>query len=431
MSKSSLLILLIIIRTLSELGSGSGSGPLFPLKEVSAGVASAIIIIAFINYEKHFNTSRIKLPGVGITAGALAFWALVGFSKFGFELDFLFELLRTLALIAIFVLSYQLGTESGSQLPRWLDWLVGIPAIALILGFVLGWEPTLSAGGRATGPFVHPNSAAAFFAVGTIGCMWGYMQSRRRSSFFVMSLAFVALLLTKSLGGIVGISVGALVLLALNVRLAASRRIILIAVSSASGFFLAQITGALGRLTEFQNFRYRGNIIGGTDSLNWRLVNWLQLVELWADDSPLFGFGWGSTRLEVLPLGSLPHSIYIQLLVETGIVGLLFVSAIFLSFIRSVFRRFKRYPQTAAALAAIGSTVLAHGLVANWLSYVPAQYLALFTLGVMLGYTRPLHTEAGRVVAHPSRTVNSHDLRGAGRRSRAGRARMLGKKSIL
>ena len=398
---STLLVSLILVRTLSELGGGSTAGPLLPLKAISAAAASAIILLTILNYDRHFKPSRVRLPGAGIAAGAVTFWILVGFYRFGFDLEFFGELVRTIALIAIFVLSYQLGVESGSRLPRWLNWVVGLPAALLILGFIMRWEPTLSGATRAAGSFVHPNSAAAFFAVGTIACMWGYMQSRNRFSLAVMFASFIALLLTRSLGGLAALASGAFVFLALNLRLAASRRLLLILLSAGLGFTLVRATGVLERLSEFQNFRYRGNILGGTDSLNWRLVNWRQLLDIWADESPLFGFGWGSTRFEVLPLGSLPHNIYIQLLVETGAIGILLACAIFVAFIRSIIRRFKHSPQTAAALAAIGSVVLTHGLAANWLSYVPAQYLMLFAVGVIPGHTRPDRSGTDVAIANP------------------------------
>jgi O-antigen ligase len=386
-----LLILLILIRTISELGISSNAGALFPVGAISAVVALAAIAAAIVTSDSGTDQPHrelVKVHGAGIALGAISFWTIVAFFHFGFTSDLANEFGRMIALVAIYVLAYRLGAVSGAELPKWLNWVVGIPAFLLIAGYAAQWSPMVAAG-RAAGTFAHPNAAGAFLAVGTIACMWGYMQAKNSLSLVVALASMTALLLTRSLGAIAGLAVGAVVFLALNQRISNLRRVFLILSSLAVGVILASWTGVSERFREFENFRYRDNIVGGTDSLNWRFENWRQLIDIWSIEGPTFGLGLGSTRFEVIPLGTVPHNIFIQLLVETGIVGSLLACLLAIVFVRSLYRRHHEYPQTTAAMAGIGAVFLIHGSVGNWLTYVPAQYIALLSLGAMLGSTAP------------------------------------------
>lgn len=426
---SILLLLLILTRTVSELGISSNAGGLLPVGAISAVVALAAIAAAIVTSDSGTGEPHrrlVKVQGAGIALGAISFWTIVAFFHFGFTSDLANEFGRMTALVAVLVLAYRLGATSGSELPKWLNWVVGIPAFLLIAGYATQWSPTVVAG-RAAGTFAHPNAAGAFFAVGTIACMWGYMRAKTTLSLVVALSSMTALLLTKSLGAIAGLAVGSVVFLALNRRISNLRRAFLILSSLATGVVLASWTGVSERFREFENFRYRDNIVGGTDSLNWRFENWRQLIEIWSVDGPTFGLGLGSTRFEVTPLGTVPHNVFIQLLVETGITGTLLACLLAIVFARSLYRRHHEHPQTTAAMAGISAVFLVHGSVGNWLTYVPAQYIALFSLGAMLGSTAPavtiprgssrlrLTTEASRKHRGKSRALSVPPKRGAPR----------------
>jgi O-antigen ligase len=142
------------------------------------------------------------------------------------------------------------------------------------------------------------------------------------------------------------------------------------------------------RAAEIDTFSYGEGPISGTGSFNWRFANWRELLAIWSDEAPILGLGWGSTRFQVTPFGSIPHSVIVQLLVETGAVGLSFFAFIVLAFAKSVKRRHLHFPLEAACIAGIGVAVMVHGIAANWLNYVPAQYLAIITVGVICGATR-------------------------------------------
>lgn len=384
------LTVLILVRSAAELGIGAPTGALFPIRTISAVIAISIIGLAIFQRRPSPVTGATPSTILTLVASALAFWTVIGVLHFGLQADLVGESLRVLALVALFSLAYRVGMESGDdELCRLIVVIVGLPAIVLIGGFAAKWGPTLIATGRAEGTFSHPNSAGAFFAVGTIASVWAYWRSRRKSALVVTVLAVVSALLTQSLGGLAGLGAGYVTLIAMNTRLPAGRRIALISLGLSAGVALALTSGVGSRLAEFSNFSYGEGEISGADSLDWRFLNWRRLLEVWSDEAPAFGLGWGSTRFEVTPFSTLPHSVPIQILVETGFVGLSFSLALIAAFASSVRRRLSSQPQSAAALAAIATVIATHGLVSNWLNYVPAQYLAVFTVGAILGLTKP------------------------------------------
>lgn len=402
---------LVLFRATAEVGHYSAGGALLPIRVASSGIAIVAIALFVFNTADH---SREKVSGAGLVTAVFFFWTLIAFWNFGFTFDLAGEFVRSLAAVAIFVLAYRLGTKSGSFLPRSLEWLVGLPAVALIGGFLAGWSPTiLAVSGRASGTFAHPNSAGAYFAVGAVACLWGYIKTRRKASLAVAFAAMFALLLTMSLGGLAGLIAGTATLVGMSRQLSFSRKIWLLLFSVAAGLTLAQSTGILERLNEFQRFNDGYLAPGGRDSLEWRFLNWRLLLEIWLEESPIFGLGWGATRFEVLPLDSLPHNIYVQLLAELGVIGIGITVIFILIFAKSTVRRYRSNKQEASLIAAIGVTILAHGLVGNWLNYVPAQYLALFTLGVAFGCSRTEVASKGRKWQNRATSETRRDLRSA------------------
>lgn len=395
--RSILLVLLIILRSVADIGSFSATGSLLPGSSISAVVALVVICALVIPAPSRLSP---RVCGCAVLVMAiLSSWTFITIYTFGIEYEFLGEYLRSASFVATLILAYRVGMDSGAKAMFWTNLAVGIPAVILIVGYMVGWSATLIEGGRATGTFSHPNSAGAFFAVGVIACIWGYSKSRRRLSLVVALTGLIALLLTQSLGAIFALGVGAVVLYALNARMALGRRIALILAGLGIVLSLFYLMGVSGRLTEFQGFDY--GAAAGDNSLDWRFANWQLLMPVWWDGSPLIGFGWGSTRYEIQPLGTFPHNIFVQLLVELGIVGLSLGVLLVVAFLRAVRRRYRTDPETASALAAIVAIIAVHGLVANWLNYSAAQYLAVFAVGVMLGQSSS-HRAVGAPPVEPS-----------------------------
>lgn len=101
-----------------------------------------------------------------------------------------------------------------------------------------------------------------------------------------------------------------------------------------------------------QNTPYFSEILGGfldqgTDISNGRFDYWIYAISIFMEN-PIFGIGWlgfrhnSSVLIQGTNVGAIgyvdAHNVYVQLLCETGIIGTMFISAVFLHFISSTIR---------------------------------------------------------------------------------------------
>jgi hypothetical protein len=147
-----------------------------------------------------------------------------------------------------------------------------------------------------------------------------------------------------------------------------------------------------------------GHLLSTSSDNRWSW--WGEALGAWSD-RPVGGFGAGSFpvshlqyRETTIPVAQ-PHSVPLQLLAETGIVGLLLFSAAFGLLLAAAFERLRALPdgrerQAGAALAAVAAAWLVHGLV-EWHWDIPAVTLpvaaALGLLAARPGW-RPPRTPA-------------------------------------
>lgn len=86
----------------------------------------------------------------------------------------------------------------------------------------------------------------------------------------------------------------------------------------------------------------------GTDVTNGRIEYWLCALSIFASH-PIFGIGWLGFRYSSGTEGFArvgyvdAHNVYIQLLCETGVVGTIIVITVFIVFLRSTIRLYKKY----------------------------------------------------------------------------------------
>lgn len=379
--RSWLLVLIALLRSVADVGASSEIGTLLPNTAINGALAIVAILASLLPGVTRLGPRLIGIATLAILA--LSFWTMVAFFYFGVTVAFAGEWLRAVSLVAILILAYRVGADSEADLPKMLNWIVGLPALILIGAYISGFAPTLNPTGRAVGTFGHANQAAAYFAVGVIACIWGYWSSRRKASLIVAMAALVSLLLTQSLGALAAVAAGAVVLFSLNAQLSASRRAFLIFVGLGMVLTLFFAVGASSRLGELQDVDYGD--AESDNSLDWRFANWRMLIPYWWGNAPLFGLGFGSTRYEVRPMGEAPHSVPVQLLVETGALGVIVAGVLSIALTRAIRRRRQMYPEVAAALAGVSATVATHALASNWLTYAAALYLTLLFVGVMLG----------------------------------------------
>ncbi len=191
---------------------------------------------------------------------------------------------------------------------------------------------------RFTGT-THPNTEATYASIVCLSA-WTYAgenRKRRWLSAGAFSLAFILLILTKSRTSLAAMLIALVAMQALRLR-GGKRLMFLTAILLASGIGLTTIS-FVGR--QFQNDLSSAAAMGRTEdlgSLTGRLPLWEFLLEK-VNDSPLIGQGylafWDSERIEFLsdlfnweiPHG---HNMYIDVLLDGGLVGLLLFVSMYL-----------------------------------------------------------------------------------------------------
>ena len=307
----------------------------------------------------------------------LGFWFLVGFVEFGEARPLLRELIRSSSIVAVALVALN-TVRSPLDLSRAVDVVIvtaAAPAVVAVAQMALGRD-------RAYGTLAHPNAAATLFGVCLAISLWALASRPGKRRYALMAVLFgVALLSTKSLGGMAQMLV-TLLAYPLVARRAGSRAgiaavvgIILVIVFSLSPI------GA-DRVSEIGTTRSYGEIAqgeSGTNSLDWRFGNWVELLEEWRE-KPLVGYGSGSTVALVTPRQTIPHSDVVRLLVETGVFGLLTFGALFVLLVMRLYRYAARSSYAAAVLAVLAG-VAVHGTVNN----ITLQTATMYALAVLVG----------------------------------------------
>jgi O-antigen ligase len=384
--RPTLLSIVIVVSAFATLGASAASGALLP----SAGLLAAVALIAIFAavLPGQATLSKRMLTALAICIAIIGIWTFVAMANFGIDFDLLGFSVQLLAYLACLVLAYRIGSERGPVIGSRLDFIVGLPAFFLIVGYALSWGPTVNATGRAVGAFSHANAAAAFLVVGVIACFSEYRRVGRKASLMVALLALMGLLLTQSLGGLGALAAGIVILFVCDSRIPFIQRVGLgaTAISTVAVLFFWVGVGDT-RLTELEGFDPSAAISTGTaySSAEWRFMNWHALLTLWREEATSIGFGLGSTSYRIQPFGLPSHSVPVQILVELGLIGAAISVAIVLIYIGAVRDRYRTHPAIAAALAGLGVAVAVHASESNWLGYVPAVYLTCFVAGTVLG----------------------------------------------
>jgi O-antigen ligase len=235
---------------------------------------------------------------------------------------------------------------------------------------------------RAVGTFSHPNAAAAFAIIAAIVALCTVLESKSKIAVAMFLLQLAAVMATRSLGAIAGAAIGLMLVILLSHRLEFAQRLRLLLAGSLIFLVVGVAAGATGRFGEFQSACLK-TVAGGCahgNSFEWRLLNWSLLLEEWREQW-LLGYGLASTQTHIQPVGTIPHSLPVQLLVETGIIGLLLTTIAIVWLIRSLLDRRRRSPlSSTAALCALAAVIL-HASESNMLGYTPAMYLMAAVIG--------------------------------------------------
>jgi O-antigen ligase len=373
---------ILLIRSLSDVGASTG-GSLLPSSAISGALGVVAIIAALVPSGRRPGVYALVISVCAVFFVTL--WTLVGVVRYEFSSAMLSESVRLVSLVAIGLLAARVAGETGTRGLRVLVMASFPSALVLCIGFLARVPVTISFSGRAVGTFSHANSAAAFMGVLGLLLLSLYLKNRRPATFFLTLVTVGALLLTQSLGGLAAFAAGAAILVILSTSMSTARKLLLMIGAIGAATVAFSVSGASQRLSEFQAFNAETAIATGVsdDSLGWRFINWNLLLRAWGEH-PLMGYGLGSTQTFVMPLGAPPHSAFVQILVETGLVGAAIVGLAFIVLLRRLRAAVVHRSWSALTATAVLGMLVVNGSESNLLGYTATSYVAVALVTMLL-----------------------------------------------
>ena len=249
---------------------------------------------------------------------------------------------------------------------------------------------------RIFASWVNPNALAGILLIGFILAMGLSVSEEDRIARFAAGAAAVAigfaLLLTQSKGGYVAATVGVATLVGLQLLFGAKKRVLVLI---APLLVLTILVFGIRSSPATQAGLARVEASSGTaeQSSGFRQLLWKGAIEI-VKENP-FGYGLGTYRYESARSGLTPqtqftHQGFLQIAVETGVVGLLAWLTFAVAWFSTVFRGARRTsPQRSVRLAGIVAAVVGcatHNLLdSDWQTYGTGLiFFILLGVGVQL-----------------------------------------------
>jgi O-antigen ligase len=258
----------------------------------------------------------------------LGVWTAIAVHTSGASAETIREGVREASVVALAVLVYNARGAVTVPVATRIVQIIGlIPALLALHQLATHTGLTIAGQVRSNGTFVHPNSAAVFFAMATTVSLWRYLDNgRRRSDALLTTLFAAAVIATFSIDGLITLLV---MTMALGSLRPGSLRVKLSGFAAAGLIILAFLATPLGaeRIASESSTNVTTAERGvPNSSFAWRLYKWQTLLPQW-ERSPLFGQGLGITVTSEATsanrlAGFVPHNEYLRYLVETGVVGL-------------------------------------------------------------------------------------------------------------
>jgi O-antigen ligase len=406
-------MLLIMLRAFTDSWVGTADSRAGSSINLSSLVAVGLIVLATGAFLRRLQAPR----GVALAALAVIFWTGVAIHFEGQSLLAVREGIRELSIIAVAVIVLNSPPIEIGRLTRLVQWAGLIPALLAVYQFASGTGLVVGGLHRAQGTFIHPNSAAVYFAIPLILSVVAFLGHQARVFDGWMTLVYaLAALGTGSLGGLLSILVGMLVLVMFNgTRLAGKIGMLLGAVALIIAFLATPLGSS--RVSTVFDAPITTNVVRGhsNDSLEWRFYNWGTLLPEWRQH-PIAGEGLGATTTGTTVTGTIPHNEYLRYLVETGLAGLILLASGVIALLARMLRLLRRGTSlraTGLAGVAILVTLMINAGASNTLLYTPAAYQAALVLTAIITATR-----ASKSIIDPGSIKRSHRL-GAGRESLA------------
>lgn len=317
----------------------------------------------------------------------LSAWTVVGYVNFGFDGTITREFLRVTSIITLGLVA-SVSVRRFTELERFAGLVVLVTMVPAVVGLIQ-WARSHSLSERLAGTFAHSNSAAAAIGVALGLSLWKLLELRTRKYAWAATILAVALLGTRSLGGLAEMMVMMLVY-SILARKGGNRRpmiasivaIVLIAIFSLSPI-------GQSRVDEVKTTQSFSAAAAGdqTNSLDWRFGNWAKLLHVWKSH-PFFGFGAGATTSLVQPDHNIPHSDVLRLLVETGVFGFAIFASLYVMFLVALYRKAREPGEVgrfAGVLFAIVLGLNTHALVNNITLETSTTYMLAVLVGGLWG----------------------------------------------
>ena len=390
-----IVVAMLLFRVLMD-GETDGGGSSADLN-ISVAVAAIALVLAVGTYlTPGYRARSILLPAIFVIA-----WTALSTINYGADPVVWREGIRELSILAVAVLSTMLVDRWRRPffLSNLLLGLVVAPAAAAILQFATRTGAAIGGELRSFGTFSHPNAAAPVFGIAVL-LSFVLLDVTGKLRYLVLSAFFAVAVF--STGSLTGFASTVVMLLAYAVLRPGKtgRKVGIVAVTSI--VVLAFVLSPLGqeRLAEQASFSFDayGNQDASASSLGWRLYNWSTLLSR-LGESPLVGFGLGSTTTGATATGTIPHSEYVRYLFETGILGF----SLLLIGIAVLFRHLWRSHRRSGLIVSeslVGVCIivglLVHAATANTVLSTVLMYLVALFIAGSLAHTQQETDENGR-----------------------------------
>lgn len=416
---SSSALALLGVLTIRSLTDGFATVPI--VAGMNAGAVVGLVLVAsagaLVVARLCEKGARIQaLPMTIILSGAIVYWFGIGVLHYGVDQSLIREIVRMLSIVAVALIAANSDRSvTASKLGMIVVVAALIPALLVLWEALSHWPEMVGGGLRPRGTMSHPNAAAMLFGIAAPMAMWKATFDASGHRYLAAAGVFViAVLFTRSLGGLAQTTVGLLALGALQTGRPIFRVGIVAAVIGIAVLFVADPLG-ISRVDEVESTSF--SVEAGGENMNsfeWRLVNWALFLEEW-EKAKLLGHGLGTTVDIVKPLGHLPHSEPIRFLVETGAVGVSLLAGGYLLVVNrlTLYARIGPNRTLATTTLAIIAGVSTHALVTH-VSYNTAP---TYVLAALLGWMLTDHPEAPARTAEPEKPRAAEALLAASRRA--------------
>ncbi|TFB18908.1 O-antigen ligase family protein [Filobacillus milosensis] len=203
--------------------------------------------------------------------------------------------------------------------------IISLICIGSVFLYSNGNDYGLTLDGRAQGTFKDPNLAALYLIVSfTIIALLNLFSNKKTSISLSMVIVLIAILVTASRGGILGISLGLMLVIFLSFIAGRVKELFLFLIMTVLCSTIILWIDSSSDVLSFAFERVSG-ISVQEEGTSYRLFLWQSAIKVW-EANPIIGAGIGqfstySHEMFGYTISHIPHNTYLSFLSETGLLG--------------------------------------------------------------------------------------------------------------